>query len=91
MDKKALIPLFGIIIVIIAGYFVLTSISFDKVRAFGGFPIPKDAEVIKEEEGLIEYNWSKASERKWDPKKVPEGVRKGWMGNGMEGRVCNNV
>jgi hypothetical protein len=79
MDKRALITLLGIIIVIIAGYFVVTNISFVQIQEFDGFPIPKDAEVIKEEESFIEYNWSKASEENGIPKRYQKELKKeGW-------------
>lgn len=86
MDKKALITLFGITIVIIAGYFTITYISFDQVQEFGGFPIPKDAELTKEEENFIEYNWSKASEENGIPKRYQKELEKeGWDIDWREG------
>lgn len=86
MDKKALITLLGIIIVIMAGYFVLTYISFVQVKEFGGFPIPKDAKVIKEEGNFISYNWSKASEENGIPKKYQKELKKeGWDIEWFEG------
>ncbi|MRH43552.1 hypothetical protein GH741_12765 [Aquibacillus halophilus] len=79
MDKKGVIALLGIIIVIIAGYFIVTYISFVQVQKFGGFPIPKDAEVTKEEENIIVYNWSKASEENGIPKRYQiELEKEGW-------------
>lgn len=76
----------GIIIVIIAVYFVLTYISFEQVQKFGGFPLPKDAEVIKEEENFIEYNWSKASEEDGIPKRYQKELEKeGWEIDWLEG------
>ncbi|MBO1913541.1 hypothetical protein [Sporosarcina sp. 6E9] len=73
----------GIIIVIIAGYFIVTNISFVLVQEIGGFPIPKDAEVIKEEENVIAYNWSKASEEKSIPKRYQKELEKGGVGDCM--------
>ncbi len=86
MDKKALITLLGIITIIIAGYFAVTYISFVQVQEFGGFPIPKDAEVSKVEENVITYNWSKASEENAIPNRYKKELEKeGWEIEWSEG------
>ncbi|WP_010094564.1 hypothetical protein [Ornithinibacillus scapharcae] len=78
MDKKALITLLGTILVMIAGYFVVTNVSYVPIQEFGGFPIPKAAEVIKEE-SIIEYYWSRASEEDGVPRSYQRELKKeGW-------------
>ncbi len=86
MVKKLLIALLGIITIIIVGYFVIANISFVQLQGYGGFPIPKDAEVIKEEDNVIEYNWSKASEEQGLPKRYQKELNKeGWEVEWREG------
>ena len=85
MDKKALITLLGII-TIFSAYFAVTYISFIHAQEFGGFPIPKDAEVIKVEENIITYNWSKASEENGIPDRYKKELKKeGWEMEWREG------
>lgn len=62
MNKRPLVIILIVVIALIVGYYVQSYISFEQIQEFGGFPIPKDAEVIKTEGNLKEYNWSKASE-----------------------------
>lgn len=77
-----------IITIILLGGILLLAIffSYEESDKFFDFPIPKDAELVSDKEGVTVYNWSKASEENGIPYIYKQIIKsKGWSKVDREG------
>ncbi|MGA5692806.1 hypothetical protein [Cytobacillus pseudoceanisediminis] len=88
MKKKSVLALAFTFLIIGCVYYYLIYSPYEQAGEFSGFPVPINAEKIRETEGSIIYKWSRASEENG----IPAGYRRaikvnGWEEVGREGAL----
>ncbi|AXI28632.1 hypothetical protein ACFW1J_15295 [Priestia aryabhattai] len=86
MKKNVTITLTAIVLIGAATFYFVTFFAYTPSDKFFGFPVPKNAQLVKENERVDMYDWSKASEEKG----IPSGYKlviksKGWQEKDQEG------
>ena len=70
--KWIIISLLALLVIIIGvAYYTIVSAGYDALDDMDGFPVPKTAELISEEENAKHYEWDGAS--------VADGIAKGYQ------------
>ncbi|MED3881756.1 hypothetical protein [Priestia megaterium] len=84
--KKAVTTVSAILLIGAAIFYFVTFFAYIPSDKFFGFPVPKNAKLVKGKERVNIYNWSKASEENG----IPSGYKlviksKGWKEREREG------
>ncbi|WP_261384240.1 hypothetical protein [Planococcus sp. CPCC 101016] len=67
MKRKAGLAILALILMASGIFYYTTFFSYQASEAFSGFPIPKKAELLEENQDARIYNWKKASEENGIP------------------------
>ncbi|MEM4997194.1 hypothetical protein WKH56_31885 [Priestia sp. SB1] len=86
MKKNTIITLTGIVLTGAVIFYFVTFHGYVSSDKFSGFPVPENAQLVKENERVDMYDWSKASEENG----IPSGYKlviksKGWQEKDREG------
>ncbi len=86
MKKNVTITLTGIVLIGAVIFYFVTFFAYIPSDKFSGFPVPKNAQLVKGSERVDMYDWSKASEENG----IPSGYKlviksKGWKEKDREG------
>ncbi|MED3992334.1 hypothetical protein [Priestia aryabhattai] len=84
--KKAVTTVSAILLIGAGIFYFVTFFAYIPSEKFFGFPVPKNANLVKEKKRAAIYDWSKASEENG----IPSGYKlviksKGWKERGREG------
>ncbi|MDO6847876.1 hypothetical protein Q4S57_07925 [Priestia megaterium] len=86
MKKNVMITVTGILLMGAVIFYFVTFFAYIPSDKFSGFPVPKNAKLVKGKEHVNIYEWSKASEENG----IPSGYKlviktKGWKERDREG------
>lgn len=86
LKKIVTVTIAGILLIGAVIFYFVTFFAYIPFAKFSGFPVPKNAKLVKEKERVDIYDWSKASEENG----IPSGYKlviksKGWKERSQEG------
>ncbi|MFP3720202.1 hypothetical protein SFC57_17755 [Niallia circulans] len=89
MLKKKVVLIFALVILLIGGcYYLFIYFSYQSSKDFFGFPVPRNAEIIRGNETTKTYKWSSASEEHGIPFGYAKAIQSyGWKKGEQEGAL----